>query len=613
MIEISDLKGFDFSKKYINPAKEYIEITDEYEFKCRPLLRDKKIDGTNFEFKTKFYSYNGTNVLFPSKVIRLKINEIKKLSDKIGNLKNLFPNDDFDVCELYDVLIKKRDFYVSWAILINHGTHIENKDTVKKIIEIISKYENISFEDRFNFTVGLFYLPMEKDIPLEDFKNINKNTILKYYGENRKNSTNKQLLDQMFENQEILEEKLDKFEEYKKFVYIKLDELGNELSKYIYLDDIDLISLFESITYYRGSDEDEQMANKLILKEFGIEELDKLEELDLEELHITFLSTNIEIDFNTIKSQNFDKITNMDFKLEYIYFLHEINSSQNNYMHKLHYFDEVERTPKNYYLLNRFENSKDFQQIPVQYLKDYGTIQNHIIDGKGIGILKFKTKNREMKKVLGKYGLSKTGNTEKLINRILDNLSSEEINKEFSGHRFILTSEGEEILNNFNRYQECLSYIHTLPSNFTGKEFIKICEMNPQYDIEDIIFSIVMNNWIIIEDENLFSKDALNHITHECSINKLTLGKKLTKNSPNKAEILLVDAMTISSYILFPDIKQLCNSYHKQKKYDEELNFINLICEKAKKGLIEIRKFDSQESDWLDKRKNTLYNNLNSD
>lgn len=137
--------------------------------------------------------------------------------------------------------------------------------------------------------------------------------------------------------------------------------------------------------------------------------------------------------------------------------------------------------------------------------------------------------------------------------------------------------------------------------------------MNPQYDIEDIIFSIVMNNWIIIEDENLFSEDALDDINFECYINKLNLGKKLTKNFPNKAEILLFNAITISSFIAFPYIKRLCNIYHKQKKYDEELNFINLICEKAKKGLIQIGKFDSQESDWLDKRKNTLYNNLNSD
>ncbi len=474
---------------------------------------------------------------------------------------------------------------------------------------------------------------MKEDIQFNNFKNLSKNTILKYYEKNRESSADKQLLDEIFNNQEILEEKLSEFEEYKKFVYNKLDELRKELSKYINLDSVDLSILYENITFHKCSDEDEQMANRLILKEFGIKDYDYINELHkihrlkkkiylnavkyqnidkLEEFDNEFILTNKEtFDFDTIKYQNIDEINNKDFKLAYIYYLQKINSYHNNINDSLHYFDDDGLTPKIYGLPTGFRGEDDFQQIPVQYLKEYGTIQKHITDGKGIGVLKFKTKLKEMKKVLEKYNLSKSGTKAKLIERILNNLSVKEINNEFPGHRFILTPDGEKILNNYKRYQKCFSYIPMVPANFTGKEFIKICELNPQYDIEDIIFSIVLNNWIIIEDENLFSKKVIEHIHFECYIPKMALLEKLSKNFPNKAEILLFNAITINSFISFYYIKRLCNGYHKQKKYEAELNFINLIYNKEKKGLIQINNFDSNTSEWLDKRKNTLYKNLN--
>lgn len=443
MIEISDLKGFDFSKKYINPAEEYVEITDEYEFKCRPHFRDKKIDGSEYEFKTEFYTNEAwTSEIFAFKIIGEQLNVMKAELNKSYYLKNLFPNDNFDAQELYNVLKNERYFYVSWAILINHGINIGEKAIAQKIIDIFHKYFDISFEARFNFIENLFQLPIEEYISFNDFKNLSKNKFLKYYKKYREDSADLELVDEIFNNQEILEEKLSKFEEYRKFVYSKLDDLSSELSKYINLDGVDLINLFENITFYRGSDEDEELANILILKEFGIEEFDNINTL------------NETFDFNSIKSKNIEKINNNEFKLAYINFLGKINSYHNNIDDKLHCFDDDELTPNNHCFPIEFQGTDDFQPIPVQYLKEYGAIHNHITEGKGIGVLKFKTQLNEMKKVLGKYGLSQRGSKAILIERILDNLSTEEINKEFPGHRFILTPEGEKILNDFNRYQK---------------------------------------------------------------------------------------------------------------------------------------------------------------
>ncbi len=557
MIEISDLKGFDFSKKYIYFSKE----TSIYEW-----------DDHMFNNKSYFYFY------------------------KMEVLKNLFSNDNIDVYELYDVLKNKRYFYVSWAILINHGINIEENTIAKKIIEIFNKYFDISFEARFNFIGNLFHLPIEEDITFNDFKNLSKNKFLKYYKKYREDSADLELVDEIFNNQEILEEKLSEFEEYREFVYSRLDDLSNKLSKYINLDDVNLISLFENITFYRGSDEDEQLANRLILKEFGIEDYDILEELDN-----SFITNKETFDFNTIKNQNFYKIVNEDFKIYYIYFLQNLNSGRyypNVCDEEVRFYDDVELVPKNLCM----KAFNDCQRIPVQYFKDYAINQNHIIDGKGIGVLKFRTGVNDLKKVLEKYDLKKSGIKSVLINRILDNLSIEEINKEFPGHLFILTTKGEEILNDFKQYQKYNNYFPGIPSNFTIKEFIKICEMNSQYDIEDIALSIVMHNWIIIEDENLFSDSVLQNIYYESFRRKVILISKLKDDFPDKAEILFFDLLTnkINKENYFYVVKRLSNSYHQQRKYDEELNFINCY-EDCKFNI------DKCDSDWLDKRKNILY------
>ena len=98
-----------------------------------------------------------------------------------------------------------------------------------------------------------------------------------------------------------------------------------------------------------------------------------------------------------------------------------------------------------------------------------------------------------------KYNLKVSGNKQELINRIKDNLSIQQINEEFPSNddTWNLSQEGTEYL---NRYYYLTLLKPFIPSVFNLAEFNEICELNPEFSPEIILYALINENWIITDD-----------------------------------------------------------------------------------------------------------------
>lgn len=277
----------------------------------------------------------------------------------------------------------------------------------------------------------------------------------------------------------------------------------------------------EIISYYRN-----------VLKEYGIEadddNLDKLFD------HIFYQNEEkyalcANYDLELLLQENIENSNNLRFKLAYIRYLQLVNSSHNNLMDEHHYFDN-NQIPDNvlfycFYQINVI--------LPVNIIKQIALAKNHIVDGKGIGILRHKSSANDLKRVAEKYGLKKSGTKKALIKRIEKNLTNEEINTEFTGNRFILTEAGEKFLKKFDNYN--FKYFQSLPACFESIELDILCQNNPEHPIEDIIYAIVKEDWCKIKNPKRFSKDSLDHLKFSINDNRYFLAKVFEKDYPNRA------------------------------------------------------------------------------
>lgn len=150
--------------------------------------------------------------------------------------------------------------------------------------------------------------------------------------------------------------------------------------------------------------------------------------------------------------------------------------------------------------LETFARYVDFllkeNKLGLDYWIDIGLNSEHIYDAKGTGILEYETKVVDLKKVLKEYGLKQSGKKAELIERIKDNLSPAEINREFEGSFYLLTNKGKEFIN------KNIHFTYMQPTTFTFKEYIIICEENPEYDPEEILCCLAREDWITMDGFN---------------------------------------------------------------------------------------------------------------
>lgn len=113
-----------------------------------------------------------------------------------------------------------------------------------------------------------------------------------------------------------------------------------------------------------------------------------------------------------------------------------------------------------------------------------------------------------LKNILRKYNLPVSGKKGELIDRLISNLSNEQLEMEFPIRKYDmfnyrLTDEGKKLVEKYSAYK----YRDYLPFGFKLDEFILICDNNPQYSPEDILFCLCYQNWVQIRENSSPSEE----------------------------------------------------------------------------------------------------------
>ena len=135
-----------------------------------------------------------------------------------------------------------------------------------------------------------------------------------------------------------------------------------------------------------------------------------------------------------------------------------------------------------------------------------------------------------------------------------------------------------------------------MPECFDPFELEILCQENPQYPIEDIIFAIVKEDWCIIENPDIVSESSLHSLIHFIRQKRYYLAQAFEKNFPERA-IELYESCLIEQ-LNFHYLEKLSKLYHKYNMVDRELDLLSLLIDNAKQ-LVEINtpKFDKEVFD----------------
>ena len=331
------------------------------------------------------------------------------------------------------------------------------------IKEVISKYKEISLEtakqicldlkkeiDNYNrrieinyiiYTFKKFSIEINKELaskifnilnmPVEDFKCTDKN-IKSLLNENK-------IKISLIKAENIVTSYFECFDEY---CYI-----NNNNCDIIDFDDYKLH--IDSIPF------DSLIAiNENILNKYDI---------NIPNINRTFIAKMWSHYYESNKNESIDLLSDK-FKIGYISFLNRL---------------------KNYSvgIISELDNDNSLTQYKFF---DIAYVFGHIRNCLGLGVLK-STEMSDIKVVLRKYDLKVSGSKKDLINRVKENLTIDIINKEFPGDAYCLTEKGREFLNEFDYY---LYYINNVIS---FKEYIEICELNPDLSTFDILITIYDN------------------------------------------------------------------------------------------------------------------------
>ena len=325
-------------------------------------------------------------------------------------------------------------------------------------------------------------------------------------------------------------------------------DLLNDL--FINYENINFINLFFDLVKINEEFDnidinDDEICNNLILhyqkvlKDYYIEYDDEL--LDylvyiLNDAYINYIGVLGNCDVESMMSGRMIELGDYLLEIVYIRYLQLIDLKCTN---KSYYFSNEEIPEDSIYY---YFHQLDFD-CPMDLIKEIAIKRNHVKEGGGIEILRYKSRIIDIKEVLGKYNLKKSGNKKELINRIENNLTKKEINKEFKGSIFVLTESGRKFLNEQRDFN--IDYYEALPSCFLEPHFYILCKENPEYSIEDIIYSLVMHEWYDIENPKIFKKNSLDDFISEINNGKFVLAKLLDKEKHDKINELYFNIKTI--------------------------------------------------------------------
>ena len=464
-ISVNDLKGFDFSEKYVTIHEkffinfrgkqidfkiiknDYNQIWIQYKY-----YAENQVVKNSIPFKNPFEIFN--------EVEESIVQSDEKLNHKSILIKKLLEdlNPDFDN---WNELTKKLSGEVNFIELY------PNYES-SKFPQNLSKEELSDYLDKFSkYELEKLF----KDFSILDFELFYQNL----WGEDYEYLIRKAFSINLF-GEEYFDSKI--FQEINK--KRQYEYVNCILKKYfLKVDDDSTISFIRSIVN-DDVDNDSRDINRIIfqrkIKEENIDLNDITEEdskkiLDLK--NEIYAPDNSKSYFTKV---NFNNLDDSLIKSKYLYVLKAISSSSKSPIvlrYKIPKEDRADDSVQTIALNNghiKYDNSKE-------YLSEYTVNQ--------------------LKSVLKKYNLKTGGNKTHLINRIKENLSDDVINKEFTKRYFTLTEKGHKYL---NKYYYLAEFYPVLPVNFSLDEFELICNSNPDINPDDIIRCLVKEKWLIWDE-----------------------------------------------------------------------------------------------------------------
>lgn len=465
-VSVGDLKGFDFSKKYLHISKNFSLIKEDMKVDFK-IEKDRSGDG-NYMLS---YSYPPNKLIRGSfdfrnpfgllKHIENSILENKKHADgRVSMIKKALTGFNPNFNE-WDDLYKKLSSDSNLLKLYPNYNSSKipqdlSKEELAKYLDSMSKFE---LETLFMNISPIDFEIIYRNLWGEDYEYLIKKAFTSYF------------FGEKYYDHNILWEINKKREEF--YYGVILKEYGFDIDKY----DL-MVPTIHSLLNQRSGNKN-GLIRQLQLERVNDGENNYLNDIDkIDDINTNSKSFRKDVDFNNLD----DYVTNA--KYVFILKLISVNSASPIVLRY--------KTPKK----DRDENS--VQSIALK--------NNHIEYGNSRDLLEDYNVEK-LKNVLRKYELKLTGNKNDLIERIKENLTDEVINKEFPDRLFTLTDEGEKYLED-NYY--LAEFYHVIPENFSLEEFDIICKENQDISPDEIISCLVNEKWLTW-DESLGKKpDNLN-------------------------------------------------------------------------------------------------------
>ncbi|WP_295871511.1 SAP domain-containing protein [Methanobrevibacter smithii] len=638
MINIDDLKGIDFSKKYYDPTKPQKIIRKNYEFEIIPLFdkyEDLSKGSHNFKVKwlIKFDENNYLNGeediktnygIFLCDVIENYRTEYSHFLIKLPSFKRLLK--DFNNDNSFNWLKLMVDLYkVGENRSVNENVEldsIESQNLFKNLEQKMKKeFQNVSDSDKHLMVLNNF------SISADNFEDIIDNDISrkmlslkKKYHEIYDRLGSAEVISDM--DVEILNIKLislsKEFDNLRESLINNLDIQKREnISKKVYYNNInnhlnylkrvykDYLNIFDEYRININNFIQIFPEVYLIITDLG---LDNTYEKDIYDYADEFIE-EYHRDFSSLK-KNFNLNDDIYFKIVYMTYLFEVASAHNNIRDKDNLYSNKQISNKIYKLWPGGSIRFDYA-FSAQVIKELALYNNHIKEGSGMAILKYtNVLKSDLKVVLKKYNLPVSGTNATLIKRIENNLTINQINQEFPGSRYILTDDGINFCKNSYAY---FNIIHCIPFNFTIDEYILLCELNKDVSPEEILFCLAAEDWFDysdIDNFNIFKTSILITIKNKIFEYRHNVASLLKKEYIDKSIYLYSKNFNNNPLHYMYDGKELCKLYHNQKEYEKELNIIEEVLKQSKISDSSTI-YESKNMEWFKKRQNKVLDLLN--
>lgn len=302
----------------------------------------------------------------------------------------------------------------------------------------------------------------------------------------------------------------------------------------------------------------------LDLKQLDKSEMESRRDKEMENIKATFANDNDDLSFSSYVDyygHNFDDLKDIDV------------FTCDNFKYQFSYFFLIQHFMQNPFEKDKigFMNEGKLRMTYFEFdtLKKLAFNNNHIKEIKGIDTVSM-YKNKEIQDVLAKYGLKKSGVKKVLVDRIIENLSEDEINKEFPKIAIDVTDEGIRYYRKFwyfwyfiylrievDRDREYWDYFYD--------DFNEYMKINSDFSQEEILLNTFENyclHDIEKEDSFLLIKDLYDiHMLH-----------RFRKNMQKAVEYAIVHNAILDAAKKSPNIR---NHKYKTSRPISEKSFKN--------------------------------------